>query len=423
MTTTSELLEYLRQSPSPYHCVDETARRLAAAGFLEIDDRDEPHSIMPGHQGFIRRAGTLIAWRAGGESPAAAGFRLLGAHTDSPNLRIKPRPDVKSEGYWQWGVEVYGGVLLATWADRDLGLAGRVFVRGEGGRPEAHLFRVDRPIARIPNLAIHLNRGVNDEGLKLDAQKHAVPLIGGWSDARSFKKWVETSLDAGEVLSWDLCLYDVTPPTLGGLEDEFVFSARLDNQASCFQSVSALLAAKPAAATQVAVLFDHEEVGSRSAHGAMGGMLRDVLARLERDHTERAKGGLERALAKSFLVSLDMAHGVHPNYANLHEPNHKPVLNGGPVIKEHVEQRYATDAETSALFRTACAEEDVPAQDFVIRTDLACGSTIGPISAAQLGVRTVDVGAAMLSMHSIREQCGAKDTEMMVKVLRRVLSE
>lgn len=422
MTTTPQLLEYLHKSPSPYHCVDETAQRLLAAGFLEVDEQGEPHALPPGHMGFIRRAGTLIAWRAGSEAPAAAGFRLLGAHTDSPNLRIKPRPDVKSEGYWQWGVEVYGGALLATWTDRDLGLAGRVFVKGEGGRPEARLLRVDRPIARVPNLAIHLNRGVNDEGLKLDAQKQLVPMIGSWSEERGFKRWVETTLDTGEILSWDLCLYDITAPTLGGLDQEFVFSARLDNQASCFQSLSALLCAQPAAATQVMVLFDHEEVGSRSAHGAMGAFLKDVLSRLERDHTERAKGGLERAMTKSFLVSLDMAHGVHPNYAALHEPNHKPVLNGGPVIKEHVEQRYATDAETSALFRAACAEEDVPCQDFVIRSDLACGSTIGPISSAQLGVRTVDVGAAMLSMHSVREQCGAKDTEMMVKALTRVLS-
>jgi len=223
------------------------------------------------------------------------------------------------------------------------------------------------------------------------------------------------------ILTWDLGLYDIQKPSLGGLNDEFVFSARLDNQASCFQALAALLNTEAAESTQVMVLFDHEEVGSRSAHGAMGAFLRDTLARIERCHEKSASGGLERAITNSFLISMDMAHGVHPNYASEHEPNHKPMLNKGPVIKEHVEQRYATDAQTSALFRLACEATKTPYQDFVIRTDLGCGSTIGPISSAQLGVRTIDVGNAMLSMHSIREQCGAHDTEMMVKVLCHIL--
>lgn len=423
MSAVDSLLSFLEKSPSPYHCVEETKRRLEAAGFRAYDETAEPAPFSPGEGGFVARAGTIIAWRVGKKPPAQSGFVLLGAHTDSPNLRVKPRPDVKSEGYWQWGVEVYGGAILATWADRDLGLAGRVFVRGDDGRPEPRLLLVDRPLARISNLAIHLNRQVNDEGLKLDAQKHLVPMVKriGEGEEPSFAAWLKDELEVSEVLSWDLCFFDVQPPAVGGLDGEFIFSARLDNQASCFQALTALLEAKPADATQVIVLFDHEEVGSRSAHGAMGAFLRDVLVRLERDHAERGKGGLERAIPKSFLISLDMAHGVHPNYESLHEPNHKPVLNGGPVIKEHVEQRYATDAETSARFRLLCREADVPFQDFVIRTDLACGSTIGPISSAQLGVRTVDVGAAMLSMHSVREQCGARDAEMMIRVLVRAL--
>lgn len=419
------LLDYLEKSPSPYHCVEETAQRLVAAGFKELDETAEPEAVRAGEGGFVRRAGTLIAWRAGTTPPAASGFRLLGAHTDSPNLRIKPRPDLDGEGYRRWGVEVYGGVILATWLDRDLGISGRVFVRGDDGKPTPKLFRVDRPVARIPNLAIHLNRTVNDEGLKVNAQRHLPPVLGlvAEGEKSDFKKWLEGELGGADVLSWDLGLHDVQPPTLGGLEGEFVFSARLDNQASCFASLAALLQAKAAAATQVIVLFDHEEIGSRSAHGAMGAFLKDVLVRLERDHVEAAKGGFERAIAQSFLVSLDMAHGVHPGHADLHEPNHKPRLNGGPVIKEHVEQRYATDGETSARFKLACEAEEVPYQDFVIRTDLACGSTIGPIASAGLGVKTVDVGSAMLSMHSIREQGGARDSEMMVKVLKRLLEE
>jgi aspartyl aminopeptidase len=428
------LLAYIEKSPSPYHCVAETARILREHGFDEVDETAEPRTWQPGDGGFVRRAGTLIAWRTGHAPPAAAGYRLLGAHTDSPNLRIKPRPDAAAEGYVRWGVEVYGGVLLATWPDRDLGLAGRVFVRGDDGKPVEKLIREDGPVARIPNVAIHLNRTVNKDGLKLNEQKNLVPLIGLVApdgdpkatledgDARRFAKWLEQRVDA-EVLSWDIGLFDTQAPARGGLDGEFLFSARLDNQASCFAALAALCEAKAASSTQVMVLFDHEEIGSRSSHGAMGSWLRDTLSRLEREHAESAKGGLERALASSWLISLDMAHGIHPNYADLHEPLHKPAMNGGPVIKEHVEQRYATDAETSAMFKLAAEREEVPVQEFVIRTDMACGSTIGPISSAQLGVRTIDVGNAMLSMHSIREQCGAHDGELLVKVLKRVLSE
>lgn len=431
---TAALLAYLEAGPSPYHCVAETVRILKAHGFTEVDETAEPRTWSPGDGAFVRRAGTIIAWRAGEAAPASAGFRLLGAHTDSPNLRIKPRPDAASEGYVRWGVEVYGGVLLATWPDRDLGLAGRVFVRGKDGAAEERLIRVDEPVARIPNVAIHLNRGVNKDGLKLNEQTQIVPLLGLVApdgeanavlqdgDARRFGRWLEQKVDS-EVLSWDIGLFDTQAPARGGLDGEFVFSARLDNQASCFAALAALCEAKTAQATQVMVLFDHEEVGSRSSHGAMGSWLRDTLSRIEREHVESAAGGVERALASSWLISLDMAHAIHPNYPDLHEPLHKPAINGGPVIKEHAEQRYATDAETSAMFRLAAESEEVPVQDFVIRTDMACGSTIGPISSAQLGVRTIDVGSAMLSMHSIREQCGAKDGEMLTKVLRRVLTD
>lgn len=417
---TDSMLRFLEASPSPYHCVATCKDALTAAGFGEVDERSARAAVAPGDAGFVSRAGSIIAWRAGSAPVAEAGFRMMGAHTDSPNLRIKPRPDSPVEGYQRWGVEVYGGVLLATWPDRDLGLAGRVFVRDEGA-PSPRLLNISRPIARIPNLAIHLNRGVNKEGLVLDQQNHLPVMVGTGEGA--FLDLVAGELDVAKdaIVSYDLGLYDVQPPSTGGLNDEFVFSARLDNQASCYQALAALLEAKTAAHTQVMVLFDHEEVGSRSSHGAMGAFLMHELTQLERQHEMKASGGVERALANSWMISMDMAHGVHPNYAAHHEPNHKPVMNNGPVVKEHVEQRYATDAETSAFFKDAAQKVDVPVQDFVIRTDLACGSTIGPISSAQLGVRTVDVGNAMLSMHSIREQCGAKDTEMMVRVLGEIL--
>ncbi len=413
---TSEMLDYISASPSPFHCVEESARMLQDAGFTEVDEQAEPAKIPAGEGAFIRRSGSLLAYRAGTKAPAESGFRILGAHTDSPNLRIKPRPDVVRAGYRQWGVESYGGVLLATWTDRDLGVSGRVFVRGKDGKPEARLFRCDKPIARIPNLAIHLNRDVNGKGLLLDKQKHLPPIVG-LEDVASFTDWLCAEMKVDEVLTWDLGLMDLQSPTIGGIDESFIFSPRLDNQASCFVSLSALLSAQASEPTQVVVLFDHEEIGSRSHSGAMGAFLSSSLSRIETNYEGSAKGGMERAIPNSRLISLDMAHGIHPNYADKHEPNHAPVINAGPVIKEHVEQRYATDGETSAWFKEICREQEVPFQDFVIKTNLGCGSTIGPISASALGVRTIDVGNAMLSMHSIREQAGSKDTAYLKSVL------
>jgi len=419
-TATAQMLKYIEASPSPFHCVDETARQLVEAGFRETDETAAPQSVEPGQQAFVRRGGSLLAYRAGTESPAAAGFRILGAHTDSPNIRIKPRPDMTMSGYRQWGVETYGGLLLATWMDRDLGVSGRVFVRGSDGTAEATLFRCDKPIARIPNIAIHLNRDVNRLGLVLDKQMHMPPMVG-LEDVASFSDWLSSQLGGAEVVSWDLGLMDLQTPTVGGIDESFIFSPRLDNQASCYVSLAALMAAKESRETQVMVLFDHEEIGSRSHSGAMSAFLKDSLTRIERHHNESSPGGMERAIPNSRLISLDMAHGVHPNYADVHEPNHAPVLNRGPVIKEHVEQRYATDGESTAWFRDICRSQDVPVQDFVIKTNMACGSTIGPISAGELGIRTIDIGNPMLSMHSIREQAGSKDTAYLLKALTHVL--
>jgi aspartyl aminopeptidase len=414
--TATDFASFLDAGPSPFHCVAEAQRRLDAAGFHQVDEAAAPAAIAAGSGGYVIRGGSLCAWRAGSDAPAAAGFRLVGAHTDSPNLRVKPRPDTKAEGYHQLGVEVYGGVLLATWADRDLGISGQVLVEGEGGAVASRLVRIDRPIARIPNLAIHLNRKVNDDGLKLNAQKHLPPVLGQ-GDWAGFAAFLAAELGVARVLGWDVGLHPTEPAAIGGVSGDFVFSPRLDNEASCYYGLMALLGAAPTAATQVLALFDHEEVGSRSYSGAMGPLLRDVLERLVRDHEEQAPGGLARAAAQSWMASSDMAHGVHPNFADVHEPLHKPALNGGPVIKAHAELRYATTAESAARFRQCCDRAGVPSQDFVTRTDLACGSTIGPISSAELGIRTVDVGCAMLSMHSIREQCGARDVAMMTAAL------
>ena len=413
------LVDFIQASPSPFHCVAEAVRQLEAAGFRSIDEGAEPEALHPGEGRFVVREGSILAFRPGTDAPGVAGFRILGAHTDSPNLRLKPRPDCGAEGWRQLAVEPYGGLIQATWTDRDLGLSGRVVVRGPSG-VEARLFRCDRPIARIANLAVHLNREVNSAGLQLNAQRHLPPVIG-LAGGQRFETWLKAELNVDEVLSTELGLHDLQPATIGGLDDELIFAPRLDNQGSCYPALRALIEAAPAPATQVTVLFDHEEVGSRSWRGAMGPLLRDVLGRIVRDHVLQARGGLERATANSLLVSADMAHGVHPNYADKHEPEHKPRVNGGPTIKTHVEGRYATDAESMARFLVAAAEVEVPVQHFVTRSDLACGTTIGPIAAAELGIRTVDVGNPMLSMHSIREQAGVRDVALMARVMKQVL--
>ncbi len=422
--TAQDLLDFVAASPSPYHAVERARERLEAAGFVAFDERVEQEAVAPGDGGYLVRGGSLIAWRAGVEPAPEAGFRVLVAHTDSPNLRLMPNPEAQREGQVAWHVEPYGGVLAATWSDRDLGLSGRVSVR-EGNGVGLRLVRVDKPLARIPNVAIHLNRQVNTEGLKLDFARQLVPLVGqGSADELSVKALVAQTLDLddNDILAWDLMFHDVQPPSLGGWNDEFVFAPRMDNQFCCFAALDAIVQAELGAPTMVVALFDHEEVGSRSASGADSVMLRYVLERLLRRGTEQAPGGLQRASAHSYCVSADMAHGVHPNYADLHDGRHRPVMNGGPVIKTNARQRYSTDAETAGLFRQVCEEQEVPVQDFLCRPDLACGSTVGPFCASRLGIRTVDVGCAMLSMHSAREQAGAADVALLGQVFERVLA-
>ncbi|MBJ6763055.1 M18 family aminopeptidase [Myxococcaceae bacterium JPH2] len=426
----TDLLQYIDASPTPYHAVRETARRLTEAGYRPLDER-ESWSLKAGDRFFVVRGDTSIAaFHVGSRPVDQVGFRLVGAHTDSPNLRLKPNAQVSRHGYQQLGVEIYGGVLLHTWTDRDLSLAGRVVVL-ENGRPRHHLVDFRRPLLRVPNLAIHLNRGVNTDGLKLNAQDHMVPVLGlersGEVELRGLL--TEELARAGvkvsgeDILGYDLCLYDVQPSTRSGAHGEFLHAARLDNLASCHASLSALLAdSGPREATCGVVLYDHEECGSRSAQGAASPFLKDVLERIVLTHSDGKADALLRAIRHSFLVSADMAHAVHPNYASLHEPKHHPLLGGGPVIKSNVNQSYATDGESWAHFAALCREAGVKPQHFVTRTDLGCGSTIGPITSGQLGIRTVDVGNPMLSMHSIREMAAASDVHAMVSVLRRLFA-
>jgi aspartyl aminopeptidase len=419
--STHDLLAYIEESPTPWHCVVETAQRLERGGFVELTEDAVDWPLTPGLKGYVvRDGGSIVAFRMGARSPAAAGFRLVGAHTDSPNLRLKSKPDVTSEGYALLGVQTYGGVLLHTWFDRDLGLAGRVTLR-VGANPlqlETRLIRIDRPIGRIPNLAIHLNREIRDSGFKPNKQKH-LPLVWGFEgdDRPALATFLasEMGVDASNILGWDLCLYDVQPPSVGGVHEDFIYAPRLDNQASCHAALLALIDGGDALpdTTAVVTLFDHEEIGSRTSRGAAGSLTRDVLGRLVGEQSK----DLTRATSRSVMISADMAHGVHPNYADKHEPNHKPMLNAGPVVKTHADWRYATETESSAVFRGLCGDLGVPTQEFINRSDLACGSTIGPIVSSSLGIRAVDVGNAMWSMHSIREMAGSRDHELMVRAM------
>jgi len=421
--TAEDLARFIADSPSPFHCVDTAARRLRAAGFEEHQRTDAPAPMAPGSGGFFEEAGTLLAWRAGTDAPAEAGFRILLAHTDSPNLRLKPSPEYDKEGYRMWGVEKYGGLILATWADRDLGLSGRVGVRTDDGI-ETRLVRVERPIARVPNLAIHLNRGVNTDGLVLNPETQMAAMLGLQGEPGALTRLLaaEAGCEPEALLDWELGLHDTLAPSIGGLDGDFIFGARMDNQFSCYAALQALIDAPVTRATSVVALFDHEEVGSLSARGARSVLLRNLLRQIERDHEDRSPGGLERALAHSFMVSADMAHGVHPGFADKHTSQLKPMMNSGVVIKTNANVRYVSDARSASTFRAICQDNEVPVQDFVNRADLACGSTVGPSTAAQLGVSTVDVGCAMLSMHSAREQAGAEDVAHFCRALTGVLS-
>ena len=412
-----ELAAYIDASPTPFHACEEAARLLSEAGFRRVSEEDS-WSADPGGA-FVVRGGSLIAWFVPEGTKPEQPFRILGAHTDSPNLRIKPRPDTGRVGYRQLGVEIYGGVLLNSWLDRDLGLAGRVWLAGED---EGRLFKIDRPILRVPQLAIHLNRDIREKGLLLNAQKHMSPVFGlGHRAEDGFVQILGEELDVSpdRIRGWDAMCFDVQPSGLVGLHEEFLSAPRLDNLHSSFTALRALIESSKnpkSADLRVVTLFDHEEVGSTSERGAAGPLLGNIL---ERSVIARGGGRDEylRAIASSTCVSADMAHATHPNYAERHEPDHHLRMNAGPVIKINSNLRYATEGQTEAIFQAACEKAEVPYQKWVNRTDLACGSTIGPITAASLGVRTVDVGCAQLAMHSVRELCGADDAALMVRAM------
>ncbi|MBM7059701.1 M18 family aminopeptidase [Pseudomonas sp. UL073] len=412
------LIDFLKASPTPFHATASLAQRLEAAGFQHLDERETWRTEAGGRYYVTRNDSSIIAVRLGKRAPLDGGLRLVGAHTDSPCLRVKPHPELQRQGFLQLGVEVYGGTLLAPWFDRDLSLAGRVTFRRDG-KVESQLIDFQQPIAIIPNLAIHLNREAN-QGWPINAQNELPPILAQVPAAEPYdfrallaeQLTREHGFNADTVLDYELSFYDTQGAAVIGLTGDFIAGARLDNLLSCYAGLQALLHAD-GDETCVLVCTDHEEVGSCSACGADGPFLEQVLRRL----LSEGEDSFTRTLQKSLLVSADNAHGVHPNYAEKHDGNHGPKLNAGPVIKINNNQRYATNSETAGFFRHLCLENEVPVQSFVVRSDMGCGSTIGPITASQLGVRTVDIGLPTFAMHSIRELAGSQDLAHLVKVL------
>lgn len=462
----AEFIDFLNASPTPFHAVGEAKRQLKQAGYEHISERED-WTLRPGGKYFFtRNHSTIVAFAIGHKYTAGNGFGIVCAHTDSPSLKLKPSSKVIKGGFLEIGVQLYGGGLWHTWFDRDLTVAGRVMVKRnvDGAVSYTHeLVRIQEPILRIPTLAIHLDRAVNDE-FKIDKQAHLIPVLATAVKAEvnrlavsndkctesnedvhvdaNQKAGQETNIVEGEdsesmqhhllllqliasrigckpeeICDFELQLCDTQPSVISGIAKEFIFSGRLDNLCMSFCALKALVDAtvsedslQDETGVRMIALFDHEEVGSDSAQGAGSPVMFDALARVTSSLSgSDSKVPLEKAIQRSFLVSADMAHCLHPNYMDKHEPNHQPQMHKGLVIKFNANQRYATNAVTSFIFREIGKKNKLPTQEFVVRNDMPCGSTIGPILASGVGIRTVDVGAPQLSMHSIREMCGVDD--------------
>ena len=406
------LTKFLDRSPTPWHAVANIAEHLERSGFIRLDERAAWSLEASAAYFVVRSDGALVAWR---QPVDVAGWTIFGAHTDSPNLRVRPDPIVKKHGYFQLGLEVYGGVLLSTWFDRDLSLAGRVAIANEGA-VLTELVDFERPVGMIPNLAIHLDRDAN-KGRKINPQDE-LPLIISRAEEDAEMDFSETiarelGRSAAEISAFEICAYPIEESQVIGLEGEFLASARLDNLLSCFIVSEALIQNDAAEGTMI-VLNDHEEIGSVSTGGADGPFLESILRRAT------IFSDFERVRVNSLMISIDNAHGVHPNYASKHDESHRPLLNEGPVVKVNANHRYATTAITQGLIEQAAERADVSLQYFSGRADLGCGSTIGPLTAGRLGIDTIDLGCAQFAMHSARETCGIKDPELMLKLLTQL---
>ncbi len=424
------LCDFIQASPTPFHAAANLAAALTTAGYQELSEA-EVWQLEAGQAYFVRRnSSSLIAFRPGNGDLFESGFNIVGAHTDSPCLKVKPQATIVKKNYLQCGVEVYGGVLLNPWFDRDLSLAGRVHYRNKNGVIDNCLINFERAVASIPSLAIHLDREANSKR-SINMQKDIAPVLMH-TDGKNDHEFTDCLLDhlhvqqglkdVEKILNYELSFYDVQAPSQVGMKKEFITSARLDNLLSCYVAMRALLDSE---SSQPALLVcsDHEEVGSVSAAGAAGSFLEAVIERVSESFDEK-KGheARRRLLENSMLFSVDNAHGIHPNFADKHDQQHGPLLNQGPVLKINANQRYASNSESAALLTSLCDDESIPLQSFVVRSDMACGSTIGPIMAAELGLKTVDVGVPTFAMHSIREMAGSKDTTYLLKLLTTFFS-
>ena len=397
------LCDFIAQSPTPFHATKTALSMFKDAGF-EVLDESKTWALEQNKAYVVtRNDSSIIAFRTGVK--VSNGMQMIGAHTDSPCLRIKPNPEIKKHGYLQLGVEVYGGALYHPWLDRDLSIAGRVSGLSKQGEVVSELIDFKCPIAIIPNLAIHLEREANTKR-SINPQQH-LPLIVGSAEGLSFNDLLieQCSVELTKVLEYELSVYDTQAPSITGLKGEFICAARLDNLLSTYIGARALIDTQSDQAS-LFVATDHEEVGSASACGAQGPFLKNVLERVI-----PGSEALTQFIAKSSMLSCDNAHGIHPNYADKHDQNHGPILNQGPVIKINQNQRYATTSVSSAKFQQRCEEAGVPIQKFVTRSDMGCGSTIGPITATELGIETLDLGAPQWAMHSIRETAGTADCD------------
>ncbi|KAI8148536.1 peptidase M18 [Fennellomyces sp. T-0311] len=424
-----DFIQFVNASPSPFHAVHEASTRLEHAGFEKISERTAWSLKRKGKYYFTRNGSSIVAFVVGGAYRPGNGFSIVGAHTDSPCLKVKPISKKDKAGYLEVGVQLYGGGIWHTWFDRDLSVAGRVMVEQPDGTFKHTLARIEKPLLRVPTLAIHLDGSAN-EAFRFNKENHMVPVlatavksslnVASDQEAKHHRALMdilsdELQVELSKIHDFELCLYDTQPATIGGVYDEFIFSARLDNLGMSYCSLMALLntADNVAEDTNIRVvsLFDNEEVGSTTAHGANSNLLPSTLERLLEmlPTTFKKKSNFELAMRNSLLVSADMAHAVHPNYIEKYEENHRPAMHKGTVIKINANQRYATTAPTALILREIARRRGVPIQEFVVRNDSPCGSTIGPMLSAKLGLRTIDVGNPQLSMHSIREIGGVDD--------------
>ncbi|OUC80757.1 M18 family aminopeptidase [Gordonia lacunae] len=418
--TARGLGEFVDASPSPFHVCATVARELESAGYTRLfEDQDWAGVDLtaPSARHYVIRGGSIIAWETG----QTGAFRIVGGHTDSPNLRLKQHPDRSSAGVAMIALEPYGGAWLNSWLDRDLGLSGRLAYRS--GNSVAHtLVHVTEPIVRVPQLAIHLSE--DRKGVSLDPQRHVNAVWGLGDEVPDILGWVSeyAGIDPDALLGWELMTHDVAPSAIIGADDNLLSAPRLDNQGTCYSGLRAMLDAGSSASTKMLVLFDHEEVGSGSERGAASDFLGSICERIV-----LARGGSRadflRTMAASVCLSGDMAHATHPNYPERHEPGHRISIGGGPVLKVNQNLRYASDAVGEAIFALACDAAGVPMQRYVHRADLPCGSTIGPITASRTGLTTIDVGAPQLAMHSARELMGADDVPMYSAALQAFLTQ